>query len=165
MSDTIRRVVVGVDGSPGSIEALRHAAGEARRHRAELHPVYVYSSPEGDYVDRVWPLDPRTETELREKAREKLLRSCEHALGGLPDDVPFTPAVRHGEPRHLLVRCTRPDGDLLVVGTRCHGPVRRLLIGSVSRYCLRRARCPVLAVPGGPQARPRPARGRGVRHG
>ncbi|RLU83630.1 hypothetical protein CTZ27_28490 [Streptomyces griseocarneus] len=38
----IRRVVVGVDGSEGSLIALRQAADEARRHRAELRPVLIY---------------------------------------------------------------------------------------------------------------------------
>ncbi|MFD0384945.1 universal stress protein [Streptomyces stramineus] len=45
MQNSVRRVVVGVDGSAGSLLALRRAAGEARRHRARLCPVLVYSSP------------------------------------------------------------------------------------------------------------------------
>lgn len=52
-----------------------------------------------------------------------------------------------GRPASELVRRS-PDLDLLVVGSRGQGPVRRLLLGSTSSRLVREARCPVLVVPG-----------------
>ena len=57
------------------------------------------------------------------------------------------PTVLPGEPGWVLVSVASQAVDLLVVGTGRHGGLSRLLHGSVSRYCLARARCPVLAVP------------------
>lgn len=145
----VRRVVVGVDGSRGSLTALRKAAEEARQHRAALRPVLAYTSPEGDYVDMMWPLDAETARELARRAHEDLKSACRRALGGLPDDVPCEPVVARGPAGPLLVAGAAEDGDLLVVGGSSHGPVHRLLHGSVSLYCLRHAYGPVLVVPAG----------------
>lgn len=146
MRSSVRRVVVGVDGSAGSIAALRQAAGEARRHHAELRPVFIYCSPQGDYIDAMWPPDPETARDLAHKAHEDLMCACERA-GGLPDDVPCDPVVARGQAGPLLVEAATGDGDLLVVGGGSRNVVRRFLMGSVSRYCLRHAPGPVLVIP------------------
>ncbi|MFI1801488.1 universal stress protein [Streptomyces sp. NPDC020379] len=146
MLNSVRRVVVGVDGSAGSIAALRQATGEARRHHAELRPVLVYSSPQGDYIDMMWPPDPETARELAHKAHDDLMGACERA-GGLPDDVSCDPVVARGQAGPLLVEAATGDGDLLVVGSSSHHAVHRFLMGSVSRYCLRHAPGPVLVIP------------------
>ncbi|MCD9194567.1 universal stress protein [Streptomyces albireticuli] len=155
MRNAVRRVVVGVDGSAGSLDALRKAAGEARRHRARLRPVLVHSSPEGDYVDMVCPPDPELARELDGRARATLADACERALGGLPGDLRCEPVVARGQAGPLLVAAACRDGDLLVVGGGSHGAVHRFLTGSVSRYCLRHAPCPVLVVPPAPAGRGR----------
>ncbi|MEU1818909.1 universal stress protein [Streptomyces roseifaciens] len=147
MNRTIRRVVVGVDGSAGSLVALRKAAEEARRHHATLRPVLVYSSPMGDYVDMIWPPDPGTARSLDRAAFRQLADSCERALGGLPGDLRYAPAVGLGRPAPLLVQASAEDGDILVVGSGSQGVLHRLLKGSVSRYCLRHCDCPVMVVP------------------
>ena len=51
-----------------------------------------------------------------------------------------------GDTGHILVEQSQ-DARLLVVGTREHAGLRRLLSGSVSHYCLSHAACPVVAVP------------------
>jgi nucleotide-binding universal stress UspA family protein len=51
-----------------------------------------------------------------------------------------------GRPAAALARVSR-DLDLLVVGSRAHGPVRRLVLGSTSTRLVREARCPLLVVP------------------
>ncbi|WKK23809.1 universal stress protein [Streptomyces olivoreticuli] len=146
MQNSVRRVVVGVDGSAGSIAALRQAAGEARRHHAELRPVLVYSSPQGDYIDMMWPPDPEMARELAHQAHDDLMCACERA-GGLPDDVPCDPVVARGQVGPLLVEAAAENGDLLVVGGGSQSAVHRFLMGSVSRYCLRHAPGPVLVIP------------------
>ena len=49
------RIIVGVSGSPGSLQALRHAAGLARMHEAALVPVLAWVPPGGDLADRSHP--------------------------------------------------------------------------------------------------------------
>ncbi|RLU83631.1 hypothetical protein CTZ27_28495 [Streptomyces griseocarneus] len=102
----------------------------------------------------MWPPDPDTAGELAQEARRKLSDACERVLGGRVRDLPCTPLVSPARPGPLLVAGADEDGTLLVVGGGSHGAAHRALTGSVSRYCLRHARCPVLVVPPG---RPRTA--------
>ncbi|HYS37240.1 MAG TPA: universal stress protein, partial [Pseudonocardiaceae bacterium] len=51
-SKIVGRVVVGVDGSPGSLAALRYALREARRLAATLIPVHAWQPPGGDMAAR-----------------------------------------------------------------------------------------------------------------
>ncbi|KNB52350.1 universal stress protein [Streptomyces caatingaensis] len=155
MNHSVRRVVVGVDGSASSLAAFRQAVSEARRHGAELRPVFIYSSPQGDYVDMLWPPDEETARELAHQAREDLHDACVCALGGEPDGVRCSPAVVRGQAGPALVASAAEDGDLLVVGGGSHGAVHRFLTGSVSRYCVRHAHAPVLVVPAAGAARHR----------
>jgi nucleotide-binding universal stress UspA family protein len=56
--------------------------------------------------------------------------------------------VRRGEPGRVLSDAS-DELDLLVLGSRAYGPARHALLGSVSAYVMRNARCPVLVVPRG----------------
>src|SRR6266487_6771990 len=51
----VRRVFAGVSGSPGSLQALRYAAGLARLHDSALIPVHAWMPPGGDLADRGGP--------------------------------------------------------------------------------------------------------------
>ncbi|HUZ56185.1 MAG TPA: universal stress protein [Streptosporangiaceae bacterium] len=58
------------------------------------------------------------------------------------------PVVQRGEAGRVLLQIASRPEDLLVVGAGRRGAlVRMARSGKVSRYCLARARCPVLAVP------------------
>lgn len=107
MSSTITRVVVGVDGSKDCLPALRQAAEEARRHHAEFEPVIIYSSVQGDYVDRRWPPEGPMARQLHDQAYRKLMACCDRALGGLPDDLSCTPTAALGSVAPLLVSAAR----------------------------------------------------------
>jgi len=53
-----------------------------------------------------------------------------------------------GNPAHAIADAAEAEGaDVIVVGTRGHGPVAGLLLGSVTQRLLHIAHCPVLAVP------------------
>jgi hypothetical protein len=60
------------------------------------------------------------------------------------------PLVVYGEAGRILVQTASLPGDLLVIGTGRQGGLSRLAGGQVSRYCMARAGCPVLAVPPSP---------------
>src|SRR5947209_2642901 len=55
VGDYVRRVIVGVDGSMGSLQALRHAVSQARLHDAPLAAVIGFTPPGGEFMDRKVP--------------------------------------------------------------------------------------------------------------
>ena len=140
------RVIVGASGSPGSIPALRHAGRVARRDNAPLLVVHAWVPPEGDLTERRYP-SPYLRKVWAEAARGRLEEAFDAAWGGVPDDTDVQRLVVRGEPGPALVELASSAGDLLVVGTGPRGLPGRLWRGRVSRYCLARSRCPVLAVP------------------
>jgi nucleotide-binding universal stress UspA family protein len=140
-----RRILVGVHGSLGSLQALRFAAEEARRRDARLVPIIAWIPPGGDLAERRQPVYSLRQI-WREAARARLQDAFDQALGGLPDGLPVEPLVVRGPAGPVLVDAADQPGDLLVVGTGGRGLLRRLR-RSVSRYCLAHAHCPVLAIP------------------
>jgi nucleotide-binding universal stress UspA family protein len=142
----VRRVVVGVHGSLGSLQALRYAAEEARERNVPLVPVIAWIPPGGDLAERRHP-SPYLRRVWREAAHKQLCSAFEAALGGLPDDLLVQPQVQRGETGPVLVDIADEPGDLLVIGTGRRSLIGRALRKSVGRYCLAHAKCPVLAIP------------------
>ncbi len=164
----VRRIVVGVHGSLGSLQALRYAAEEARARKVPLVPVIAWIPPGGDMAERSHP-SPYLRQIWSDAAKGRLLAAFEAGLGGVPDDVDVEPRVERGETGPVLVDTAGQPGDLLVIGTGRRSLIGRAVRKSVGRYCLAHAKCPVLAVP--PSAlmdalgrgfRPWPLRGRHV---
>ncbi|WP_171170059.1 universal stress protein [Streptomyces sp. I05A-00742] len=146
MSETVERVVVGVDGSAGSVAALRQGAREAARRGAVLCPVYAWSPPGGEAADAVNPAPADVRAHWERGAAAVLRETCEAAFGPAPPGTVLRlRTVRASAGPALVALADRPD-DVLVMGAGRHGPLHRLLHGSVSRHCLRHARCPVLVV-------------------
>jgi nucleotide-binding universal stress UspA family protein len=164
----VRRIVVGVHGSLGSLQALRYAAEEAREREVPLVAVIAWIPPGCDRADRRSPSAYLRQV-WADAARDRLLAAFEAGLGGMPEDTRVKPCVERGETGPVLVDIADQPGDLLVIGTGRRSLVGRALRRSVGRYCLAHARCPVVAVP--PSAlmdelghgfRPWPLRGRRV---
>jgi nucleotide-binding universal stress UspA family protein len=83
-------------------------------------------------------VDARLET--ARNAVDRALEACE--------DVPASGDVRLGDAAHELTALSG-DCDLLVLGSRRWGPIRRLALGSTSEQVIRQAACPVLVPPRG----------------
>jgi nucleotide-binding universal stress UspA family protein len=148
----IRRVIVGVTGSPGSLQALRYGADLARAHQAGLIAVLAWLPPGGEYADRRHPSAALREV-WKESARQRLRAAIGLALGGDPADLQFEAQTLRGEPGVVLVGQAGRGGDVLVIGAGRRGWPRRVLSCRVSRYCVAHADCPVLAVPPSPLAK------------
>ncbi|QLE70555.1 universal stress protein [Streptomyces rectiverticillatus] len=146
MSRTVERVVVGVDGSAGSVAALRQGAQEAARHGAALCPVLAWSPPGGEAADALQPAPADVRAYWEAQARRALTKTCERALGAAPFRLRVAPRIIRAEPGPALVASARHDTDMLVLGAGSHGLWHRFLHGSVSRHCLRHARGPVMVV-------------------
>jgi nucleotide-binding universal stress UspA family protein len=143
---TVRRIVVGVHGSLGSLQALRWAVDEARERQVPLVPVIAWIPPGGDFAERSHP-SPHLRRLWREAARGRLSEAFDECFGGVPDDLRVRARVERGDTGQVLVDLADQPGDLLVIGTGRRNPVGRALHRSVGRYCLAHATCPVLAVP------------------
>ncbi len=142
----VRRIVVGVHGSLGSLQALRWAADEARERRVPLVPVIAWVPPGGDMAERSHP-SPYLRLVWQDAACKRLTDAFDEGLGGLPGDLPVRARVERGDAGQVLTELASQPGDLLVIGTGRRNPVGRALHHSVGRYCLAHARCPVIAVP------------------
>ena len=140
-----RRILVGVHGSLGSLQALRFATEEARRREARLVPVIAWVPPGGDLAERRQPVYSLRQI-WREAAHERLQDAFDQGLGGPPGDLAVEPMVVRGPAGPVLVNAADQPGDLLVVGTGRRGPMRYFR-RSISRYCLSHAHCPVVAIP------------------
>jgi nucleotide-binding universal stress UspA family protein len=142
----VRRIIVGVSGSPGSLQALRHAADLARNHHAVLIPLLAWTPPGGDLADRSHP-SAHLRRVWQDAAWQRLWEAIDLALGGVPDDVEFDSKVLRGLAGQVLTGIASYPGDLLVIGAGRRGPLAHALSCKVSRYCLAHAVCPVVAVP------------------
>lgn len=145
-ANVLGRVIVGVDGSPGSLEALRFALGRARLLETTLIPVLAWVPPGGEVASRRVPAPAYTRT-LRDDAERRLLRAFDEGLGGLPPGVRVEPWVIRGAAGAALVESAERSNDLLVVGAGRRGILRHALRASTARYCLAHSGCPVIAVP------------------
>ncbi len=141
---TWTRVVVGIDGSPGSARALTWAGDEAREHGAEVYVVMAYSIPAPPvtlgYGQPPW----RAEDEWRKDAEASLQTTLEQTFGDRPG-LRFRTEVVEGSPAKALIDASK-GADLLVVGTRGHGGFAGMLLGSVSQHVTAHAACTVAVV-------------------
>lgn len=135
-----------MDGSPGSLEALRYALEQARRLDATLIPVHAWQVPGGDVASRRAP-SPGYERVVREMEEARMLRAFEEGLGGLPTDIVVEPWLVRGAAGPALVEAADRHNDLLVVGAGRRGKLRHPLHAGTVRYCLAHAACAVVAVP------------------
>jgi nucleotide-binding universal stress UspA family protein len=135
----------GFDGSAESGQALDLAAKFAKAADAELRILGVHSAPAFGHVSASGAF--KTES-INQALRRRLQEEVEEAERGLPDDVQSTASVVDGVPAEALV-AQSADVDLLVLGSRGYGPLRSVLLGSVSSRVVEQSSCPVLVVPRG----------------
>jgi nucleotide-binding universal stress UspA family protein len=146
----VSRLIVGISRSPASWWALAWAVGEARRRGARLLLVNVFRPPVAPAADDTGPGlygTPRDPYADHVAYGNALIRTAiDQAIGQLPGDVPVEQQVVSGRAAAELASFAWGD-DLLVLGCRRRGWLRRLAPGSVARACARRSDCPVVIVP------------------
>jgi nucleotide-binding universal stress UspA family protein len=137
------RIVVGVDGSVGSMAALRWAVAEAGCRHATVEAVSAWSFP----VIAATPFVPAiglSWADMKEAAQEAVDGAISR-LGPHPE-LTITTKVVEGRPAHVLLD-EAAGAELLVVGTRGLGGAAELLLGSTSHACARQSPVPVVIVP------------------
>ncbi|NUT18888.1 MAG: universal stress protein [Hamadaea sp.] len=131
------RIVVGVDGSPASVAALRWAFRQAYARRGSVLAVCV------------WPWDPRREVTHAEATHAQCEALLSEAITvALADNprVPVSGRVVVGRAAYELVKVARV-ADLLVLGSHGRGRVSRAMLGSVTEACVRLSTVPVVVLP------------------
>ena len=143
--DGIASIAVGFDGSEESGLALIAATQLASRIDAKVKLVAVAEPPpismgKGGNAGR---------HELTEAIQEEMRKRLAEAREAIPDDIEAEATLITGDPVEALVDVAEAPGTLLVVGSRGYGPLRRVLLGSVSTELARSAPCPLIVTPRG----------------
>ena len=112
----VRRIIVGVHGSLGSLQALRYAADEARLRDVPLLPVTAWVPPGGDIAERRHS-SPYLRKIWRDDAWRRLWAAFDAGLGGVPADLQVEAHVARGEFGPVLVDIADQPEDLLIIGT------------------------------------------------
>lgn len=132
-------ILVGVDGSPSSVEALRWAAHYAELVGGEVHAVTSWRLPTTyGWIPSVADFD------WAGNARDILDQAIKEALDE-SDAGRVRREVVEGHPASVLLRAAR-ESDLLVVGSRGHGEFTGMMLGSVAQQVVTHATCPVLVI-------------------
>lgn len=141
----IRSILVPIDFSVHSKNALKYAVPMAAQFKAALHLVYVVEPT-------IYPADlgfgqvvlPGVEEELRQKGGIELQSLIDREIAGT---VPATFAVRTGNPHHeILAEAGEQNVDLIIVATHGHSGVEHMLFGSTADRIVHHAPCPVLTI-------------------
>ncbi|HEX5029534.1 MAG TPA: universal stress protein [Gaiellaceae bacterium] len=143
-------IVVGVDGSEASRDAIRWAAEEARLRSTSLVAVYAWSfippQPIGDpgmLAVPVGDLPGQLDAE-KDAARAALDAAVDEVLGG-EQGVEVERKLAEGDAGDVLV-AESADAELLVVGSHGRSGFKAAILGSVSRHVVAHASCPVVVV-------------------
>jgi nucleotide-binding universal stress UspA family protein len=136
-------IVVGVDGTPASVEALAFALHEGALRGTNVRCVTAWHF---DAPDEGW-LAPENMAQARGNAKTAQDRAVAAAQEQVQSAPVVTREVVQGAPGPVLVYAAR-DAAYLVVGTMHKNVARRTLLGSVSHYCVQHATVPVVVVPG-----------------
>ncbi|MDP3894680.1 universal stress protein [Nocardioides sp.] len=137
------RIVVGVDGSGGSEEALSFAFDRASRDRAALFVVYGWRPAQGVRASLGAPISDDVAEEAAEA--ERLLAE---SVAGLADKYPDVEVHREAVavPAGRALADASYNAAMVVVGSRGRGAFEGMLLGSVSQDVLHHAVCPVAVI-------------------
>ena len=138
--EPVRPVIVGVDGSDNAKAALSWAVEYARSTGIPLVAVATWEWPTSYGAMVPWPdnvnFEDDARTELDQTVRDVLGKGATQQL---------TTEVVHGPPSAVL-EAMSSSASLLVVGSRGHGEIAGMLLGSVSEFLVTHAHCPVVVV-------------------
>ncbi|KAJ9673989.1 hypothetical protein PVL29_023505 [Vitis rotundifolia] len=164
MSGNLQRVIVAVDGSEESMKALRWALDNIKLRSPSSDTqagsfviLHVQSPPSiatglnpgaipfGGPTDLEVPAFTAAIEAHQRRITEAIL---DHALKICSDkNVNVKTEVVIGDPKEKICEAAvNLHADLLVMGSRAFGPIKRMFLGSVSNYCTNHAQCPVMIV-------------------
>jgi len=134
-------VVVGLDGSASSLDALALAFKAAAERRTSVVAVRAYQPPLPPWGPEIEPIvyDAKAEDAHLHSELDALMAPWRDKFPGVATET----LVAHGSAAKVLVDLSS-TAQLVAVGTRGHGDVAATLLGSVGLQLLHHAHCPVL---------------------
>jgi nucleotide-binding universal stress UspA family protein len=140
----------GFDGSPEAREALGWAADIARRRRARVEVLAVHARVAFGSVSTAGAIGYQSANDTIRRMLEKRMSD---AIASLGDTVAVSGRLLDGDPATELVKAST-ELDVLALGSRGYGPIRTVLLGSVSRTLVREGACSVVVLPRGAGTKP-----------
>jgi len=156
LKDKFSKILVAIDGSRPSMDAVDYAIAIAQRNEAELTALYVVSSPTTFYYTSDTPEDqiPEIVKDIVHYAKnesqpwfneitEKVRARAGSGVIQLKTQVVVSPITVRGS---IIQYTERENIDLIVVGARGRSAFKRLLLGSTASDIVTHAHCPVMVV-------------------
>ncbi len=166
------QILIPLDGSELSENAIPHAQGLAKTYGATVHLLQVFTRnpsgghaqgqgpggeasvggrPEGGVPSRLSGSNPRTlelSRQLREAQIEEAQEYLEHVATQLKNEgIGVKTALHEGAPHEHIAEYARQQGiDLIVMSTHGHGGVKRFFMGSTTDRVIRSGEAHVLVV-------------------
>lgn len=141
----IAKILVPIDFSNYSKNALRYASNFAKRFDAKIYLVYVVEPV-------IYPSDfsmgqvtfPVADLEMNEKATAELEALAKSEIGA---EIKVETIIKTGKPFVEINETAREeDIDLIIIATHGHTGMEHLLFGSTAEKVVRKAPCPVLSI-------------------
>lgn len=141
----ITKILVPIDFSNYSKNALRYAVNFAKKFDSKIYLVYVVEPV-------IYPSDfsmgqvtfPVTDIELNDRAKEELNTLAKSEIA---DTIEVNTVIRTGKPFvEINETAAELDIDLIIIATHGHTGMEHLLFGSTAEKVVRKAPCPVLTL-------------------
>ena len=141
----IKKVLVPVDFSDYSKNALSYAINFAMHFKADLHLIYVVEPV-------IYPPDfsmgqiaiPSIDLEMDKRAKDELKNL---ATKQIPSELKTNLIVKTGKPFiEIIETAAEIDADLIIIATHGHSGMEHILFGSTAEKVVRKAPCPVMTL-------------------
>ncbi|NOZ67687.1 MAG: universal stress protein [Deferribacteres bacterium] len=140
--DIYKTIILAVDGSDVSRNALRHAVELTKQNNGTLIAVHVI--PPIDVMD-IETFKPESLIKGLKEEGKKILSEVRELAAG--EDVKVQTTIEEGIPFEVICEAARnANADLIVMGSHGHTGIGKVFIGSVTERVISRAHCPVLVV-------------------
>lgn len=139
----IKKILVPIDGSDASKNAVDYGVEMAKAHEAELILVSIADVNSAAYPIMGVTLDKYGFSTIKKKA-EVLVDAAKTSI---PEGVSFSTRVETGIPGSAIASLVEEEkADMVIMGNSGKGSVSSFVMGSVSQYVIHHVKCPVLVV-------------------
>lgn len=140
MVDVYNKILVAIDGSEQSFEALKKAIEASIKNEAKLFLITVINTSS-------WSTDAQIYQLLLSESKNMGEDTISKAKKQIPKDIEYHTELLNGNPKSGIVQFAKEnDIDLVILGATGKGAITRVLVGSTSAYVVNHAPCDVLIV-------------------